>query len=91
MNRVAKIFTDYNEYHRAEQIAGNSPYWGLTFCVGTWSAGGDRMGNNVFEMIRDFGSRGKIFAGDNGLLRAGTAYYLAYTRASLQQAREEAG
>ncbi len=141
MNGVAKIFTDYNGYHRAEQIAGDSPYWGLTFCVGTWSEGGDHMGKNVFEMIRDFGSRGKIFevhfrnvsgplphfietlpddgymnmyqvmkalrqvkfsgaaepdhvpklAGDTGILRAGTAYCIAYMRALLQQAREEAG
>jgi mannonate dehydratase len=34
---------------------------GLTFCVGTWSEGGEKMGKNVFEMIRDFGGRGKIF------------------------------
>ena len=61
MNGVAKIFTHYDGYHRAEQISGGSKYWGLTFCVGTWSEGGDRMGKNVFEMIRDFGARGKIF------------------------------
>jgi mannonate dehydratase len=61
MNGVAKIFTHYDGYHRAEQIAGNSRNWGLTFCVGTWAEGGDRMGRNVFEMIRDFGRRGKIF------------------------------
>jgi len=61
MNGVAKLFTHYDGYHRAEQIAGGSPAWGLTFCVGTWSEGGDRMGKNVFEMIRDFGGRGKIF------------------------------
>ena len=60
MNGVAKLFTHYDGYHRAEQIAGNSPNWGLTFCVGTWAEGGDRMGKNVFEMIRDFGGRGKI-------------------------------
>ncbi len=60
MNGVAKLFTHYDGYHRAEQIAGNSRNWGLTFCVGTWSEGGDRMGKNVFEMIRDFGGRGKI-------------------------------
>ena len=141
MNGVAKIFTDYNGYHRAEQIAGQSPYWGLTFCVGTSSEGGDRMGKNVFEMIRDFGGRGKIFevhfrnisgpfphfvetfpddgymnmyevmkalrqvnfngaaepdhvpklAGDTGLLRAGTAYCIAYMRALSQRVNEEAG
>jgi len=61
MNGVAKVLTHYDGYHRAEQIAGGSPQWGLTFCVGTWSEGGDRMGKNVFEMIRDFGGRRKIF------------------------------
>jgi mannonate dehydratase len=61
MNGVAKVFTHYDGYRRAEQIAGGSRHWGLTFCVGTWSEGGDRMGKNVFEMIRDFGVRRKIF------------------------------
>ncbi|MES1260367.1 MAG: mannonate dehydratase [Acidobacteriota bacterium] len=61
MNGVAKLFTHYDGYRRAEQIAGESPWWGLTFCVGTWSEGGDQMGKNVFDMIRDFGGRGKIF------------------------------
>jgi mannonate dehydratase len=61
MNGVAKIFTHYEGYRRAEQIAGTSRHWGLTFCVGTWAEGGDQMGKNVLEMIRDFGSRGKIF------------------------------
>jgi mannonate dehydratase len=61
MNGVAKVLVHYDGYKRAEQISGGSRYWGLTFCVGTWSEGGDRMGKNVFEMIRDFGSRGKLF------------------------------
>jgi mannonate dehydratase len=61
MNGVAKLFTHYDGYHRAEQIAGNSKNWGLTFCVGTWSEGGDRMGKDVFQMIKDFGGRQKIF------------------------------
>jgi mannonate dehydratase len=61
MNGVAKIFTHYDGYRRAEQIAAGSKHWGLTFCIGTWSEGGDRMGKNVLEMIRDFGGRGKIF------------------------------
>jgi mannonate dehydratase len=60
MNGVAKVLTHYEGYRRAEQIAAGSRYWGLTFCIGTWSEGGDRMGKNVFEMIRDFGGRGKI-------------------------------
>jgi mannonate dehydratase len=141
MNGVAKLFTNYEGYRRAEEIAENSRNWGLTFCVGTWSEGGDRMGKNVYEMIRDFGGRGRIFevhfrnvtgplphfdetfpddgymdmyqvmkalrevrfsgaiepdhvphlAGDSGLLRAGTAYCLAYIRGLQQRANEEAG
>ena len=141
MNGVAKLFTHYDGYRHAEEIAGNSRNWGLTFCVGTWSEGGDRMGKDVFEMIGDFGGRGKIFevhfrnvtgplphfietfpddgyvdmyqvmkalrqvrfsgsvepdhvprlAGDSGLLRAGTAYSIAYMRALLRRANEEVG
>lgn len=60
MNGVAKLFTHYDGYARAEKISGGSKYWGLTFCVGTWSEGGDKMGKNVFQMIDDFGRRGKI-------------------------------
>lgn len=60
MNGVAKLFTHYDGYHRAEQLAGASKHWGLTFCIGTWSEGGDKMGKNVYEMIADFGGRGKI-------------------------------
>ena len=62
MNGVAKLFTHYEGYRRAEEIAQGSRHWGLLFCIGTWSEGGDKMGKDVFEMIRDFGSRGKIFA-----------------------------
>jgi mannonate dehydratase len=60
MNGVAKIITHYDGYRRAEQVAGGSKHWGLTFCVGTWAEGGDRMGKDVFGMIRDFGGRDKI-------------------------------
>ncbi len=60
MNGVAKLFINYDGYKRAEQIAGNSKHWGLTFCIGTWSEGGTKMGKDVFGMIEDFGARGKI-------------------------------
>ena len=65
MNGVAKVLVHYDGYRRAEEISDQiegkgSPHWGLTFCVGTWSEGGDRMGKDVFEMIRDFGGRNKI-------------------------------
>ncbi len=61
MNGVAKLFVDYNGHKRADEIAGHSPYWGLMFCVGTWSEGGTQMGKDIFGMIDDFGARGKIF------------------------------
>jgi mannonate dehydratase len=60
MNGVAKVLVHYDGYRRAEQIAGSSRHWGLTFCVGTWMEGGDKMGKDVFGMIEDFGGRGKI-------------------------------
>jgi mannonate dehydratase len=60
MNGVAKLFTHYDGYHRAEEVAASSRHWGLTLCVGTWSEGGGQMGKDVFEMIRDFGGRGRI-------------------------------
>jgi mannonate dehydratase len=62
MNGVARLFNRYEGYRRAEEIAAGSPYWGLNFCVGTWAEGGDRMGKDVFGMIRDFGARNKILA-----------------------------
>lgn len=66
MNGVAKVLVHYDGYRRAEEISDQiegkgSPHWGLTFCVGTWSEGGDQMGKDVYEMIGDFGARGKIF------------------------------
>ena len=61
MNGVAKLFTHYEGYRRAEQIAGGSEHWGLRFCVGTWAEGGDQMGKDVFEMLVDFGGRNRIY------------------------------
>lgn len=65
MNGVGKMFVHYDGYARAEKISEaiegkGAPHWGLTFCVGTWSEGGDKMGKDVFEMIEDFGGRGKL-------------------------------
>jgi mannonate dehydratase len=62
MNGVAKVFINYDGYRHAEQVAaGGSENWGLCFCVGTWSEGGDKMGKDVLGMIQDFGKRDKIF------------------------------
>jgi mannonate dehydratase len=61
MNGIGRIFTNEECYRRAEQAAGKSLHWGVRLCVGTWAEGGGQMGKNVFEMIRDYGGRGKIF------------------------------
>ncbi len=61
MNGVAKIFIHHDGIKRADQVAGGSKYWGLTFCVGTWMEGGKNMGKDVIGMIQEFGPRGKIF------------------------------
>jgi mannonate dehydratase len=38
-----------------------SPYHGLNFCQGTVSEMLERPGEQIFDVIRDFGARGKIF------------------------------
>jgi mannonate dehydratase len=61
MNGVAKLFVHYDGYKRAEQIAGDNKFWGLRLCVGTWMEGGDKMGKDSVAMIKDFGSRGRLW------------------------------
>jgi len=57
---VARIFRNADAYQRAIDIAGSDNF-GLCFCIGTWAEGGPRMGKDVYEMIRYFGPRGRIF------------------------------
>ena len=62
MNGVAKVFINYAGYKHAEDVvSGGSKHWGLCLCLGTWLEGGDTMGKDAVSMIKDFGSRGKIF------------------------------
>ena len=60
MNGVAKLFVHHDGYRRAEELSHGSPAWGVRLCVGTWSEGGDGMGQDTFGMIDDFGRRGKV-------------------------------
>lgn len=57
---VARVFRNAEGYERAIKIA-DSDNFGLCFCVGTWAEGGDMTGKDVYEMIRHFGRRKKIF------------------------------
>jgi mannonate dehydratase len=61
MHGVPRIFSNAEGYRRAEKLAHGSKNWGVRLCVGTWSEGGKAMGSDVFEMIREWGPKGKIF------------------------------
>jgi len=54
------IFSSFDGYKRALEIA-DSPNVGICLCVGCWLEGGDWMGKDVFETIRYFGERNKIW------------------------------
>ncbi|MDF1516026.1 MAG: mannonate dehydratase [Anaerolineae bacterium] len=54
------IFGNFEGYKRAMEMA-DSPNVGLCLCVGCWLEGGDWMGKDVFETIKYFGERDKLF------------------------------
>jgi len=54
------IFSNFDGYKRALEIA-DSPNVGTCLCVGCWAEGGSKMGKDVFETIRYFGERKKLF------------------------------
>ncbi len=54
------IFSNFDGYRRAIEMA-NSPNVGLCLCVGCWLEGGAWMGKDVFETIKYFGERRKLF------------------------------
>ncbi|MFN2132250.1 MAG: mannonate dehydratase [Anaerolineae bacterium] len=60
MNGVARLFYHVDGYRRALQLAEDSPSWGINLCVGTWSEGGERMGQSVEGMIDEFGRADRI-------------------------------
>lgn len=57
---VARIFTNYDAYERAFEIA-NSPNFGACLCVGTWGEGGKGMGKDPVEAALSFGRRKRLF------------------------------
>jgi mannonate dehydratase len=54
---VARIMSRFESFQRAAEI-GDSPHWGLLFCVGCWAEMGGT--ENVLRGIRHFGPRGQI-------------------------------
>ncbi len=61
MHGVPRLFANAEGYRRAEKLARGSRNWGVRLCVGTWAEGGKAMGSDVFEMIREWGPKAKIF------------------------------
>jgi len=56
---IARICKSFDDFKRAEEIAGGSEAWGLDLCLGCWSEmGGER---TVLEAIDHFGPSGKVF------------------------------
>ena len=53
-------FGNFEGYRRAIEMA-DSPNVGLCLCVGCWLEGGAWMGKDVFETIKYFGERRKLF------------------------------
>jgi mannonate dehydratase len=54
------IFSSFEGYRRALELA-DSPNVGICLCVGCWLEGGPGMSKDVFETIRYFGERQKLF------------------------------
>ena len=50
-------------YAHCEQLIdlADSDFFGLCLCVGSWAAGGEAMGTDVYETIDLFGREGKLF------------------------------
>lgn len=55
---VARIFSSFEGFERAQRLVGDSPAWGLLFCIGCWSEMGGNA--NVLRGIHHFGPRNQI-------------------------------
>jgi len=53
---ISRIFTSAENFRKALKII-DSPSHGITFCQATFKA----MGENIFQLIEEFGKKGKIF------------------------------
>ncbi|MDF2871752.1 MAG: hypothetical protein K0R05_3327 [Anaerocolumna sp.] len=56
---VCNLIQSAEDYKRAFDMVGNSPYLGMKFCVGCWLEGGDRFGN-LLEDIKYFVENKKV-------------------------------
>lgn len=57
---ISNLITSSEDYKRAFELAGNSPYLGMKLCVGCWLEGGEHFGN-LLEDIKYFVEQKKVF------------------------------
>lgn len=57
---VCNLIHSSEDYKRAFEMADNSPYLGMKFCVGCWLEGGDQFGD-ILEDIKYFVENKKVF------------------------------
>ncbi|MDB5116707.1 MAG: D-mannonate dehydratase [Mucilaginibacter sp.] len=58
---VPRLFTSFDGYKHALDLANNSPSVGLCLCVGSWMEGGDKLGKDSVGMIDYFGKKKRIY------------------------------
>lgn len=56
---ITNLIKSSQDYRRAFELAGNSPYLGMKMCIGCWLEGGDAFGD-VLEDIRYFVENKKV-------------------------------
>ncbi len=57
---IPNLIRSADDYKKAFELAGNSPYLGMKMCIGCWLEGGDKFGN-VLEDIKYFVEQKKVF------------------------------
>ena len=57
---ICNLITSADDYRRALEVSGDSPYLGLKMCFGCWLEGGDHFGNLLSD-IAYFVNRKKVF------------------------------
>lgn len=61
LDGIGSLIISADDYRRAFEIAGNSPYIGAKFCVGCALEGGVSFSDNLLADLEDFISKGQIF------------------------------
>ena len=58
---VGSLVMTADDYRRAFELAGDSPYLGMKLCTGCWTEGGLLFTNDMLGDIDEFVRRGKVF------------------------------